>query len=75
MDCLVLGVWEHGARLRVRDARGLTEFDLIFSSGPKPVKRRCKRLSVRGNVVEVEFEKKKIRYVPEAEWNLAAPAD
>src|SRR6201999_2473120 len=38
-DCLVLGIWDSGARLRVRDASVLTEFDLLFASGPKPVRR------------------------------------
>ena len=56
-DCLVLGIWEDGARLRVRDAGAFTEFDLLFSSGPRAVRRRCKRVSVHGDVMDVEFKR------------------
>lgn len=62
-DCLVLAIWEGGARLRVEDASIFTEFDVFFASGPMPVRRRCKRLSVRGNVVDVEFKQTKPDYV------------
>lgn len=65
-DCLVLGIWDGGARLRVRDARLLTEFDLLFASGPKPVKRRCKRLLVRGQIIDVEFKRTTPCYVMES---------
>jgi hypothetical protein len=65
-DCVVLGIWDSGARLRVPDAGILTEFDLLFTSGPRPVRRRCKRLSVRGNVIDVEFKQTRPRYVMES---------
>lgn len=65
-DCLVLGVWDGGARLRVQDASILTEFDLLFAGGPRPVRRRCKRLSVSGNVVDVEFKRTTPCYLMES---------
>ena len=65
-DCLVLCIWDSGAKLRVRDASILTEFDLLFASGPRPVRRRCKRLSVRGNVMDVEFKRGAPCYVLES---------
>ena len=55
-DCVVLGIWETGARLRVQDARLLKEFDLHFALGPRPVMRRCKRLLVQGDVMDVQFQ-------------------
>jgi hypothetical protein len=55
-ECLILGIWDSGARLCVRDDSILTEFDLLFASSPRPVRRRCKRLWVCGNVMDVEFK-------------------
>jgi hypothetical protein len=66
-DCLVLGIWEGGARLRVRNPSLLTEFDLLFAPGPRPVRRRCKRLRVRGNVMDVEFKQTTPGYALESE--------
>lgn len=65
-DCLVLGIWDGGARLRVQDASILTEFDLLFAPGPRPVRRRCKRLSVQGNVMDVEFKRTRPCYALES---------
>jgi hypothetical protein len=62
-DCLVLCIWDGGAKLRVADGSILTEFDLLFASGPRPVRRRCKRRLVRGNVMDVEFKRTAPRYV------------
>ncbi len=56
-DCLVISVWEHGARLRVQEVQALTEFVLLFPSGPRPVTRQCKRVSVRGNLIDVEYSR------------------
>jgi hypothetical protein len=63
IDCLVLGIWDSGARLRVPDASKLTQFDLLFASGPTTVMRRCKRLLVQGNVIDVEFQPKTPKYL------------
>jgi hypothetical protein len=65
-DCLVLSIWDGGARLRIEDPSVLTEFDLLFASGPRPVRRRCKRLMVRGNVMDVEFKRNVPSYVMES---------
>src|ERR1700727_260018 len=54
-NCLVIGVWEKGARLHVQDAQALNEFVLLFATAPRPVTRRCKRVSVRGNLIDVEY--------------------
>jgi hypothetical protein len=62
-DCFVLGIWDGGARLRVRDASILTEFELLFAPGPASVRRRCKRLSVCGNEMDVEFKQTTPSYV------------
>jgi hypothetical protein len=77
-DCLVLGIWDSGARLQVRDASILTEFDLLFASGPRPVRRRCKRRSVSGNVMDVEFMRMTPSYVMESGQDdepLETPSD
>lgn len=65
-DCLVLCIWDFGAKLRFRDASILTEFDLFFATGPMPVKRRCKRRLVRGNVMHVEFKREPPDYFSES---------
>lgn len=54
-ECLVISVWDQGARLHVQDAQALTEFALLFATSPKPVTRQCKRVSVRGNLIDVEY--------------------
>jgi len=56
-DCQVLSVWNDGARLAARNPKDLTSFFLIFVSSPKPVFRRCKRVWVRGNEIEVSYER------------------
>jgi hypothetical protein len=61
VECLVLAIWDGGATLRTKDVNLLTEFDLQFSSGPRPVRRRCKRSVVRGNVMDVEFKPETLR--------------
>jgi hypothetical protein len=64
-DCLVLGISDNGARLRIRDPSNLSEFDLLLASGPRPVRRRCKRLSLFGDVMDVEFKRTRPSYVME----------
>jgi hypothetical protein len=54
-NCLVLCVWNTGAQLQASLPGDLTEFYLLFTSSPRPVSRRCRRVSTRGNVVEVAF--------------------
>lgn len=55
--CQVLSVWDGGARLATENPKDLTSFFLIFVSSPKPVFRRCKRVWVRGNQLEVSYER------------------
>jgi hypothetical protein len=64
-DCLVLGIWDGGAKLRVRNGDIPVEFDLLFALGPRPVWRRCKRSSTCDNVMDVEFKKATPRFVME----------
>ena len=57
-DCLVLSVWDTGAQLRVKRPSDLTDFYLLFTSSPRPVFRRCKRIRTCGDVIEVEYQPK-----------------
>ncbi len=59
IDCQVLRVWDDGARLFVPDPLDVTRFFLIFVSSPKLVLRRCKRVWVRGNELEVSYERQR----------------
>jgi hypothetical protein len=59
-DCLVISVWDRGARLDVEDAQALTEFVLLFATAPRPVMRQCKRVTVCGKLIDVEY----VRDVP-----------
>lgn len=56
-DCRVLIVSNDGARLLVRNPEGLNMFLLFFVSSPKPVFRRCRRIWVRRNELEVSYER------------------
>jgi hypothetical protein len=59
-ECLVVSVWDGGARLNVEDVQALTEFVLLFATAPRPVMRRCKRVAVCGKLIDVEY----VRDVP-----------
>jgi hypothetical protein len=53
INCLVLSLWDTGAKLEVSLPGDLTEFYLLFTSPPWSVSRQCRRVSTRGNVIEV----------------------
>ena len=57
-DCLVLSVWDTGAQLQVGRPADLAEFYLVFTSSPKPVFRRCKRIRTCGDLIEVAYQPK-----------------
>lgn len=61
-DCLVLGVWEDGARLMVRDAPALDDFVLAFTNGPRPVKRPCRVVCANANILDVAYTGKFPKY-------------
>lgn len=56
-DCRVLIVWNEGARVFARNPKHLARFVLFFVSNPKPVFRRCKTVWIRGNELEVHYER------------------
>jgi hypothetical protein len=58
-DCLILSVWDAGAELQVRRPGDLTEFYLLFTSSPRPVFRRCRRIRTWGDVMEAAYQKKR----------------
>jgi hypothetical protein len=62
-NCLVLCVWDTGARLQVSLPGDLTEFQLLFTSSQKPVSRQCRRVSTWGNVIEVAYLRKQPTFV------------
>ena len=66
-NCLVLGVWDTGARLQISLPGNLTEFQLLFTCSQKPVSRRCRRVSTWGNVIEVAYLRKQPTFVLNAE--------
>ena len=69
-SCLVLSVWDAGAQLEVTLPGDLTEFHLLFTSPPRPVSRQCRRVSTRGNVIEVAYLWKQPDFVLKAELDL-----
>jgi hypothetical protein len=69
-NCLVLSLWDTGAQLEVSLPDGLTEFYLLFTFPPRPVSRQCRRVSTRGNVIEVACLRKQPAFLPNTELNL-----
>jgi hypothetical protein len=67
MDCLVMSVWDSGARLQARWPREIREFFLLFTSSVKPVYRRCKRVRMRGQQIEVEYQRMRPSFALAAE--------
>ncbi|QPF92560.1 hypothetical protein [Bradyrhizobium commune] len=66
-NCVVVAVWDSGARLRVRSTDELDEFFLLFTSAVNPVFRRCKRVWRSGEEIEVEYQRKKPSFVLDAQ--------
>ena len=73
-DCQVLSVWTNGARLLAGNPKDLARFLLFFASGPMPVFRRCKRVWVRGNELEVSYERRQPSFAPERDPLHEAPS-
>jgi hypothetical protein len=69
-NCLVLSVWDTGAQLEASLPGDLTEFYLLFTYPPRPVSRQCKRVSTRGNVIEVACLQKQPAFLLNAELDL-----
>lgn len=61
--CLVVTVWEGGARLNVKSPEHLTEFLLYFTWSHNPVSRQCKRVWTRGDEIEVECKREQPSYL------------
>ena len=72
IDCLVLSVRDNGAQLQLR-VHDLSEFFLLFTSSVKPVYRRCKRVSVRGDEIEVEYQRREPSFALDAELMIEIP--
>ena len=72
IDCLVLAVWEEGARLKVDRPQVLakfSEFFLLFTSSQKPVFRQCKRVATRGYEIELEYHQKQAAHLSHMEYD------
>ena len=69
-NCFVLSVWDTGAQLEVSLPGDLTEFYLLFTFLPRPVSRQCRRVSTRGNVVEVACLRKQPAFLLNAGLDL-----
>ncbi len=72
IDCLVLSVWDGGARLKVKRPKVLTQFSeffLLFTSSQKPVFRHCKRVWTRGYEIGVEYQRKQATYLRHMEYD------
>jgi len=54
-NCLVLCVWDSGAELQASLPGDLDPFFLLFTTSPRPVSRQCRRVSTRGDVIEVGY--------------------
>lgn len=57
-DCLVLNTGEDGALLQ-HVSPTFDEFFLLFTSGIRPVFRRCRRVRIRGAEMEVAYQRKR----------------
>jgi hypothetical protein len=62
-NCLVLSVWDTGAQLKVSLPGDLTQFNLLFTSSQRPVSRQCRRVSTRGDVIEVAYLQKQMAFL------------
>jgi hypothetical protein len=69
-NCWTLGVWDTGAQLEVSLPGGITEFYLLFTSHPRPVSRLCRRISTRGNIIEVAYLRKQPAFLQDAGLGL-----
>jgi hypothetical protein len=69
-NCLVLSVWDTGAQLEVSLPGDLTEFYLLFTFPPRPVSRQCRRVSTRGNVIEVAYLRKQPAFLLNTDLDL-----
>lgn len=58
-DCLILSVWETGARLLLQRPTSIVDLLIAFSSGPMPVFRQGRRTRTNGNELEVEYKREK----------------
>lgn len=71
--CLVLSVWDGGARLRLKEPTALaqfSEFFLLFTLSQKPVFRDCKRVWTHGYEIEVEYRQKQASYLMHMECDV-----
>jgi hypothetical protein len=68
-NCLVLCVWDTGAQLQVKLPSNLTDFQILFTSSQRPVFRQCKRVSARGDVIEVAYLQKQPAFLLNAEMD------
>lgn len=69
-NCLVLSVWDTGAQLEVSLPGDLTEFYLLLTFPPRPVSRQCRRVSTRGNVIEVAYLRKQPAFLLNTDLDL-----
>jgi hypothetical protein len=69
-NCWALSVWDTGAQLEVVLPGDLSEFYLLFTSPPRPVSRMCRRVSTRGNIVEVAYLRKQPAFLQNAGMDL-----
>jgi hypothetical protein len=69
-NCLVFSVWDTGALLEVSLPGDLTEFYLLFTFPPRPVSRQCRRVSTRGNLIEVACLRKQPAFLLNAGLDL-----
>jgi hypothetical protein len=69
-NCWALSVWDTGAQLEVVLPGDLSEFYLLFTSPPRPVSRMCRRVSTRGNIIEVAYLRKQPAFLRNAGMDL-----
>jgi hypothetical protein len=69
-NCLVLCVWDTGAQLKISLPGDLTQFYLLFTPPPRPVSRQCRRVSTRGDVIEVAYLRKQPAFLLNTELDL-----
>ena len=69
-DCLVVSVWETGALLQVDGAADITDFNLLFTSSFRPVYRHCRKVSARGNMIRVAYQRMQPDFLMKAGLDL-----
>lgn len=69
-NCRVLSVWDLGAQIEAILPGDLTQFHLLFTPPPRLVSKQCRRVSTRGNLIEVLYLRRQPTFLLNASLDL-----